>query len=63
MKVLKKHKGNTNTDSGFNFNYTCYQTLREDWAFQKRGREYDRLYVSESGNKAETLKELKKNEG
>ncbi len=62
MKTLKKRSGNTSTAAGFNFSYTVYYTLKEDWYNQVKGKEYDKLYVSESGAEATTINDLKTRE-
>lgn len=61
MKNLKIHKGNTSTKNGFNFDYTVYSTLKDDWYnFSKRER-YNREYVCDvTKQKTNSLNELKK---
>ena len=60
MEQLKKSIGNTNTSSGFNFNYTVFSTLKKGWWEFKKRYQYEKEYISESGNRADSLEALKK---
>jgi hypothetical protein len=62
MKELKKYSANANTVRGFNFDYVCLETLKEDWYLYSKRNRYDRFYFVKHFPEitATSLRELKK---
>lgn len=58
--TLKMRRGNANSALGFNFNYTLYCSLKDDWYEYSTKNYYDKTYVCDvSKIEASSLKELK----